>query len=128
MGQQRVLIVDDEPALLRMMTVFLERQGYQVADAATTEAAWSQIRSAPGHFDVVVLDGTMSGIGTEELAFGMLTASPHLRVLAASGYPMDMTTFEAAAPGRVAFLQKPFGPAALVAAVRRLLGAEEESL
>ena len=104
MGQQRVLIVDDEPALLRMMTVFLERQGYQVADAATTEAAWSQIRSAPGHFDVVVLDGTMSGIGTEELAFGMLTASP------------------------VAFLQKPFGPAALVAAVRRLLGAEEESL
>jgi CheY-like chemotaxis protein len=41
---------------------------------------------------------------------------------------MDMTSLEAAAPGRVAFLQKPFGPAALVAAVRRLLGAEEEDL
>jgi DNA-binding NtrC family response regulator len=128
MGQQRVLIVDDEPSLLRMMTVFLERQGFLVADAATAEAAWSQIQSAPGHFDVVVLDGTLSGMGTEELAIDMLTASPHLRVLAASGYPMDMTTFEAAAPGRVAFLQKPFGPAALVAAVRRLVGAQEESL
>ena len=123
-----MLIVDDEPALLRMMTVFLERQGNQVADAATTEAAWSQIRSAPGHFDVVVLDGTMSGIGTEELAFGMLTASPHLRVLAASGYPMDMTTFEAAAPGRVAFLLKPFTPHSLAAAVGGLLGAQEKDL
>jgi DNA-binding NtrC family response regulator len=128
MGQQRVLIVDDEPALLRMMAVFLERQGYLVADAATTEAAWSKIQTAPDHFDVVVLDGTMSGIGIEELALRMLTASPRLRVLAASGYPMDMTSLEAAAPGRVAFLQKPFGPAALVAAVRRLVGAEEEDL
>jgi len=128
MSQQRVLIVDDEPALLRMMAVFLERQGYLVADAATTEAAWARIQTAPDHFDVAVLDGTMSGIGIEDLALRMLSASPRLRVLAASGYPMDMTSLEAAAPGRVAFLQKPFGPAALVAAVRRLIGAEEEDL
>jgi len=128
MSQQRVLIVDDEPALLRMMAVFLERQGYLVADAATTEAAWSMMQTAPAHFDVVVLDGTMSGIGIEDLALRMLASNPQLRVLAASGYPMDMTSLQAAAPGRVAFLQKPFGPASLVAAVRRLLGAEEKDL
>jgi two-component system cell cycle sensor histidine kinase/response regulator CckA len=127
-ASQRVLIVDDEPALLKMMSVFLGRQGYVVADAATTEAAWSKIEAAPGEFDVVVLDGTMSGIGVEELALQILAANARLRVLAASGYPMDMTSLEAAAPGRVAFLQKPFGPASLVAAVRRLLGAEEEDL
>jgi DNA-binding NtrC family response regulator len=130
MGQagQHVLIVDDEPALLRMMAVFLERRGYSVADAATTEAAWSKIQAAPGEFDLAVLDGTMAGIGLEELAMRMLSANPQMRVLASSGYPIDMTFLEAAAPGRVAFLQKPFGPASLVDAVRRLLGTEEEDL
>ncbi|MGP8244391.1 MAG: response regulator [Bryobacteraceae bacterium] len=123
-----MLIVDDEPALLKMMSVFLGRQGYIVADAATTEEAWSKIEAAPAAFDVAVLDGTMSGIGIEDLALRMLAANPRLRVLAASGYPMDMTSLEAAAPSRVAFLQKPFGPASLAAAVRRLLGAEEEDL
>jgi DNA-binding NtrC family response regulator len=94
----------------------------------TTEAAWSEIEQAPADFAVAVLDGTMIGIGIEELALRMLAANPQLRVLAASGYPMDMTSLEAAAPGRVAFLQKPFGPDTLIAAVRRLLGAEEANL
>ena len=130
MGQasHRVLIVDDEPALLKMMAVFLGRQGFIVTDVGTTEEAWSTVEAARGEFDVAVLDGTMAGIGVEELALRMLSANPKLRVLAASGYPVDMTSLEAAAPGRVAFLQKPFGPAALAGAVRRLVGAEEKNL
>jgi CheY-like chemotaxis protein len=48
--------------------------------------------------------------------------------LTASGYPVDITALEAAAPGRVAFLHKPFTPEMLAAAIRRMLAAQEENL
>jgi DNA-binding NtrC family response regulator len=124
----RILIVDDQPALLRMMSVFLTRLGYTVTTASTTEKAWAHVEANPEGTDVAVLDATMAGLSMEELALRMLRANPLLRVLGASGYPVDMAAVEADAPGRVAFLQKPFTPEMLAAAVRSLLGAQKENL
>jgi DNA-binding NtrC family response regulator len=123
-----ILIVDDQPSLLRMMSVYLTRLGYAVATETTTEKAWEHVEKDPGGTDVAVLDGTMPGIALDDLAVRMLRANPQLRVLGASGYPVDMAAVEAAAPGRVAFLQKPFTPEMLAKAVRSLLGAEKEDL
>jgi DNA-binding NtrC family response regulator len=122
----KILIVDDEPALLKMMSVYLGRLGYAVATSATTDQAWSQVQAAPDQYAVAVLDATMEGMTMEELATRLLSANPALRVLAASGYPVDTTFLEAAAPGRVQFLHKPFSPEMLAAAVRRMLGEQEE--
>ncbi len=121
----RVLIVDDEPPLLRMMGLFLTRRGYTVVTAGTTGEAWALVEAEPMTFSVVVLDGSMDGIGMQDLALRMLRANPTLCVLGASGYPVDMTALAAEAPGRVAFLLKPFTPESLATAVRRLLGTEE---
>jgi len=130
MGQVtgHILIVDDQPALLRMMSLYLTRLGYSVATETSTEQAWARVESDPEGTDIAVLDATMPGIGLEELSLRMLHANPRLRVLGASGYPVDMTAVEAAAPGRVAFLQKPFTPEMLAEAVRSLLGAQKKDL
>src|SRR6185437_8971530 len=112
----KVLIVDDEPSLLKMMSVYLARKGYDVATAGTTEKAWVDFEAAPGTYSVVVLDATMTGISMNELAGRMLRASSTLRVLTASGYPVDMSALAAIAPGRVEFLHKPFSPEMLAAA------------
>ena len=125
---RRILLVDDEPTLLKMMALFLGRLGHSVTTADTTEKAWAQVEAAPDSFGVAVLDATMPGIGLEPLALKMLSASPALRVLAASGYPMDLSALAAGAPGRVEFLQKPFTPEMLAAAVRRMLGPEKENV
>lgn len=124
----RILIVDDEPALLRMMSVYLGRLGYSVTTSGTTGQAWAEVQAAPEAFSVAVLDATMSGITMADLAVRMLNANPRLCVLAASGYPVDMSSVEAAAPGRVAFLQKPFTPEMLATAVRRMLAPQEEDV
>ena len=124
----RILIVDDQPSLLRMMNVYLTRLGHTVVTETTTEAAWARVEKNPAGTDVAVLDGTMPGIVLDDLAMRMLRANPALRVLGASGYPVDMTAVEAAAPGRVAFLQKPFTPEMLAKAVRSLLGEEEKNV
>ncbi|HYW47490.1 MAG TPA: response regulator [Bryobacteraceae bacterium] len=120
---RRILIVDDEPALLRMMSVYLGRLGYHVTAVGTTAKAWAEVQASPADFAVAVLDASMPGLGMQELALKILAVNSSVRVIAASGYPVDMGAIEAAAPGRVMFLHKPFAPEMLVEAVRRMLDA-----
>jgi DNA-binding NtrC family response regulator len=124
----RILLVDDDPSLLKMMGVYLGRLGYSVTLANSTEKAWAEVEAAASGYAIAVLDGSMPGLSTEDLALKMLRANPSLCVVAASGYSMDTTAIEAAAPGRVAVLQKPFAPEMLAAALRRMLAAQEEKL
>jgi len=127
-GAARILIVDDEPSLLKMMGVYLGRLGYSVTLANSTDKAWAEVEASPSGYDIAVLDGSMPGLSMQDLALKMLSVNPSLCVVAASGYAMDTAAIEAAAPGRVAVLQKPFHPEMLVATVRRLLAAQEEEL
>jgi DNA-binding NtrC family response regulator len=127
-GSRRILLVDDDPSLLKMMSVYLGRVGYTVTVSSRTEEAWKAFEAAPADFAVAVLDGSMPGLRMEELATRMLHTSPRVCVIAASGYPLDMTAVEAVAQGRAMFLQKPFSTAMLTAAVRRMIAAQEEEL
>jgi DNA-binding NtrC family response regulator len=124
----RILLVDDEPSLLKMMGVYLGRLGYSVTLANSTEEAWAEVEAAPSGYAIAVLDGSMPGLSMEDLALKMLRANPSLCVVAVSGYSVDTTAIEAAAPGRVTVLQKPFPPEMLAAAVRRMLASQEEAL
>jgi DNA-binding NtrC family response regulator len=131
-GATRVLLVDDEPALLKLVSTYLSRLGYAVTTANTTEKAWTEMQAAlageKGRYAVAVLDATMSGLPMVELADRMLKACDSLRVLTSSGYPVDVTALEEAAPGRVGFLHKPYTPEMLAATVRRMLAPQEENV
>jgi two-component system alkaline phosphatase synthesis response regulator PhoP len=124
----RILLVDDEPALLKMVGAYLGRLGYAVITANTTDKAWAEMEASPESIAVAVLDATMQGLSMTELATRILKANASLRVLTASGYPVDISALEATAPGRVEFLHKPFTPEMLAAAIRRMLAAQEENL
>lgn len=124
----RILIVDDEPSVLKMVGVYLERLGYAVVTAGSTADAWAEVEAAPHAFALAVLDATMSGVPMEDLAARILAADPRVCVIAASGYPVDIATLQAAAPGRVIFLHKPFTPEMLGSVVRRMIATQEEDL
>jgi DNA-binding NtrC family response regulator len=127
-GARRILLVDDDPSLLKMMSVYLGRVGFTVTAISRTEEAWETFEASPEDFAVAVLDGSMPGLRMEELAMRMLHANPRVCVIAASGYPLDMTAVEAVAEGRAMFLQKPFSTSMLTAAVRRMIAAQEEKV
>jgi two-component system, cell cycle sensor histidine kinase and response regulator CckA len=124
----RILIVDDEPPLLKMMSAYFSRLGYPVATADSTDRAWALVEAEPKAYAAAILDGSMPGMSMEELARRLLGANPKLCVLAASGYPVDTSVLAASAPGRVGFLHKPFTPETLAATIRGLLAAQEEKL
>src|ERR1039458_6962533 len=94
----RILLVDDDPSLLKMMGVYLGRLGYSVTLANSTEKAWAEVEAAPSGYAIAVLDGSMPGLSMEDLALRMLRATPSLCVVAASGYSMDTAVIEPAAP------------------------------
>src|SRR5664280_2420549 len=113
----RILVVDDEPSVLKMVSVYLGRLGYAVVTAGSTQMAWAEVEAAPHAFALAVLDATMIGIRMEDLAVRILAADPRVSVIASSGYPVDIATLQAAAPGRVMFLPKPFSPEMLLSLI-----------
>jgi len=90
--------------------------GAEAADAARVKTA------------LAVLDATMSVIGMQDLAARILAADPRVCVIACSGYPVDIAALQAAAPGRVMFLHKPFTPEMLGSTVRRMIATQEEDV
>jgi DNA-binding NtrC family response regulator len=124
----KILIVDDEPPLLKMMGLYLTRKGYSVITMDSTDRAWAAVESSAGELTAAVLDATMRGMPTEDLALKLMSANPSLIVVVASGYPVDMSPLERAGHGRVQFVQKPFTAEMLAGTLRRLIGAQEEEI
>jgi CheY-like chemotaxis protein len=115
----RVLIVDDEPALLQLMQRFVEQLGYDVEAAASGNAAWETFSAAPSSFALIIADMTLPDISGEMLLQQILRVNPSVRILVCSGYPADPLSYGPEA--QVAFLQKPFMPRMLEEAVRKLM-------
>jgi two-component system, cell cycle sensor histidine kinase and response regulator CckA len=119
-----VVIVDDEPALLRMMSAYLTRRGFAVLTFSSTDKALAHIDADPASVAVALLDISMPGLSPLELGRRLLAANPQARVIMASGYPGNLTELEAFAPGRVAFLHKPFTPESLAGSVRSIVAGD----
>ncbi|HUR94839.1 MAG TPA: ATP-binding protein [Gemmatimonadales bacterium] len=124
---ETVLVVDDE-ALVRSMAVrALQEEGFEVLAADSGAAALSLLERDGDRVRLVVTDVAMAGIGGRELGHRLLEARPNLPVLYMSGYPADEVIRRGLLHEHEAFLQKPFAPSVLAAAVRGLIEAKSPS-
>ena len=105
-----LLVVDDEPSLLRLLEHHLTRQGHSVSTAASVAAAQCVLAN---QYDVAVIDWTLPDGNGLEIGRELLDRHPAIRVVFASGYPLDATIVPAELRPRIRFLQKPFLPRAL---------------
>ena len=114
----RVLVVDDDPALLRMLKLAFQLEGFEVATAGDGVEALS-VLDADG-IDVMVLDLQMPRMDGRE-CYRELRARGHaVPVTILSAYGADDAKRELGAEKAVG---KPFDPIALVEEVRELLGS-----
>lgn len=121
----RILIVDDELALLTVMEQYLSRLGYQVVACQNGQQAWQSFQSQPSSYALVIADISMPDMSGQQLLLKMLDLNPAVGILLCSGYPFDLSNLPASARPRVSFLQKPFAPKMLAAAVEQLLRGQE---
>ncbi|MFD0739662.1 response regulator [Lysobacter koreensis] len=118
----RILVVDDQPANLRVVSMLLSRQGYEVVIAATGEEALAQYAQLPP--DLILLDMMMPGMDGFEVLQALRTHDIPLRapvvfVTAAHDRDMLLRAFDA---GVVDYVTKPFLPEELLARVNAHIG------
>jgi PAS domain S-box-containing protein len=118
---QRLLLVDDEPGILKAVGSLLQGAGYQVTTCAQPRRAWELVAADVERFDLVVADHEMPGLTGLELAAALRLLAPGLPVVLCSGYLRPEVVAGAAACGIAGILAKPVDLAELTAVVERLL-------
>jgi CheY-like chemotaxis protein len=120
-----ILFVEDESLSRRAFAQILRSKGYQVAEAQNGVEALEVLNTGTEvltkkAFDLVITDLILPGLHGVNLIHQIRARWPNMPILVTSGYLSD-------GPGKVIlegfaeFIQKPIDPAALIAAVRRLL-------
>ena len=106
-GTERVLLVDDEEAILKMEKQLLERLGYQVTSRNGSIEALEAFSASPDKFDMVITDMAMPNMSGDKLSVELTKIRPDIPVLLCTGFSETMTEERAASLGIKGFLLKP---------------------
>jgi PAS domain S-box-containing protein len=120
---ETVLVVEDEPAVLKVARTTLERLGYQVFTAVNGVEGLRQARERGDTIDLVVTDVVMPEMGGWEMARQIRAERPAVKVLFTSGYNEEITNAAGQLDDGVHLLSKPYLPTTLAQRVRRVLDA-----
>nr|AOO54626.1 multi-sensor hybrid histidine kinase [uncultured bacterium] len=123
-GQETILLVEDEPAVLEMATQMLEKIGYKVLIAQTPYAAVSLAHEHVGEIDLLITDVIMPEMNGWELSKILMEIQPGMKLLFTSGYTADAIAHHNVLDDGVYFIQKPFTMLELSARVRTALELE----
>lgn len=118
MTTARILVVDDEPQIRRIMRVTLTNSGYQVEDAKTGEEALAKLRGF--HPDLVLLDINMPGMGGLEACRALRSGST-AAIIMLTVHDTEAAKVEALDAGADDFITKPFSTPELLARIRAAL-------
>ena len=117
-----ILVAEDEPGLRELATSLLREAGYSVLEAANGMDA---LQLAAQHSDhpihLLLTDVVMPKMGGRELAERLHAQRPDTKLLFTSGYSDDVLTQHGVLAPSIAFLAKPYTPAALSRKVRQVL-------
>ncbi len=120
----RVLVVDDEPAIRRLLAKALTNAGWVAVVAEDGRQAVERVRA--GSFDAVLCDHRLDGMSGADVHAAVVAIRPHLagRFVLMSGDVSDPELRAFAAPRGIELLAKPFALEAVTAAVRSVLSRE----
>lgn len=119
----RVLVVEDDESVRRMITRRLRQAGLEVMSANSGEEAIALCTGDVPPIHLLVTDGIMPGMDGFELARAFAQRTPPVRAILISGF-MGHFASRADIPGNIeAFFPKPFSGEELVAKILDLLGA-----
>ncbi len=122
MNENPILVVDDSPVILRILSLTLKKEGYTVATAVNGEEALEQIRKlqpALMFIDAMMPKKDGYQVSQEVRADSTLKRQPYIIMLTARGQDADRE--KATQVGINEFMTKPFSPSKVVARVHEIL-------
>lgn len=121
-GNQTLLFVEDEAMLLNINSEILEELGYTVLTAASPGEAMRIAQNFSGKIDLLITDVVMPEMNGRDLAAGISSLYPGIKILFMSGYTADVIAHHGVLEEGVHFLQKPFSLNDLADKVKETLG------
>ncbi|WP_462325201.1 hybrid sensor histidine kinase/response regulator [Desulfoplanes sp.] len=125
-GDEHILVVDDEPGLLKMYANVLEDLGYAVSTRTNGWDALETFKRDPDAFDLVLTDLTMPKMCGDQLAQKILRIKPGIPVILSTGFSKQIAEQKTQELGIGALLVKPVLPGTLALRIRKDLDASKD--
>ena len=120
-GQERILIVDDEEMVARLEKQILERLGYRVVLNTSSVDAMETFKTSHKQIDMVITDMTMPNMTGDQLASALLAIRPDIPIIVCTGFSERINREKAEAIGIRGFLMKPVVKSEMARMVRKVL-------
>jgi two-component system, cell cycle sensor histidine kinase and response regulator CckA len=122
-GRESLLVVDDEPSILDLISQALRPAGYEILTAKSGEEALAVARGHSAVIDLLLTDVVLPGISGPDVAVAIKRERPALGVVYMSGYTDDSTLLQQVASGSVPLVRKPLQLGQLTRTLRAVLDA-----
>jgi CheY-like chemotaxis protein len=123
-GDERILLVDDETAIVEMEQQVLERLGYKVVGLSSAAEALETFRNTPGAFDLIISDTTMPEMTGVDLCREILKIRSDIPIILCTGFSEIITKEKAIEMGIREFLMKPVLIKDMAKTIRKLMDSD----
>jgi two-component system cell cycle sensor histidine kinase/response regulator CckA len=120
-GGGRILLVEDDGAMRRIISRVLTGAGYTVAEAAEGGAALKLLSGSREPMALMITDLAMPGVDGITLAKEVLLKYPDMKIMCMSGYVDKEEEFGRVLASKAVYMQKPFTPDALLGKIDEIL-------
>jgi PAS domain S-box-containing protein len=123
-GNERILFVDDEKAMIDAIQPMIERLGYKVTARTSSIEGLEAFRANPDRFDLVITDFTMPNMTGMELANELFKLRSEIPIILCTGYSDHINEEKAKRNGIRAFVMKPVVLDEIANTIRKVLQAD----
>ncbi len=123
---ERILVVDDEEEIQRVLSMILREAGYEVDLCGNGDEALQALVDQPDRYQLLLSDMTMPGMTGKELAKEVTKQFPQIPVVICTGYSSQLSAQEAKSIGVRAYLEKPLVMSELLMTIRQVLDKNQE--
>jgi len=125
-GKETIMVVDDEPMVLKVSGDFLQLYGYRVIAEHNSRTALERFQEDPGAIDLLISDVTMPNLTGDRLAREFLAIRPDLPIILVTGYSDHVSEQSVRTEGVASLLMKPMVGKSFLTHVRRLLDSRKQ--
>ncbi len=123
-GTEHILLIDDEPSILRYETEMLTRLGYRITSRVNGVEALAAFQDHPNEFDLVITDMSMPNMTGEELARQLILIRFDIPIIICTGFSERIDRKKASEMGVKGFLLKPIVRSKMAKLVRSVIDGQ----
>ena len=127
-GIGKILVIDDDPALVKLVDEMLEIMGYNTVSSISGEEGLHIFKESPEEFALVITDMTMPKITGDIVARKINTIRSNIPIILCTGFNENISEAQAKEIGICEIIMKPVNMKTLSGVIQRLIGKNQPNI